>query len=120
MTAAEGLPSEATVASKLSGSKADTVPIAQVGQDKTQKDERTDAGSETEMEEKGEAPDHAQVHVHANHVDREVFPTTFDDLCRQMTERANFLLEVMRLLNSLQPLQATRRPSAHPSALGLR
>lgn len=96
MTAAESLPNEAMGSSGESGSKAGTVPTAQVGHDETSSDEKDDVGSE--MEEKRESPGDAQ--VHSNHVDREVFPTTFDDLCRQMTERANFLLEVRRLLET--------------------
>lgn len=118
MTAAESLPDEANVVtSEVSGSKADTVATAEVGrvgQDETSTDEKNDAGSEMEEKREREAPGNAK--VHANHVDREVFPTTFDDLCRQMTERANFLLEVMHLLtsSSLQAPSGNTTPSCSP------
>lgn len=87
MTAAESLPSESSVPSE-----AGFVPKAQqVARDETGGDEKDEIGSETE--EKEEPPSNAQ--SHPAHADREAFPATFDDLCRQMTERANFLLEVM-------------------------
>lgn len=88
MTAAEILPSEASVPSE-----AGSVPKAQQGiQDETWSDEKDEIGSETE--EKREPTSETQ--THPNHGDREAFPATFDDLCRQMMGRANFLLEVMR------------------------
>lgn len=94
MTAAESLPSEASVASGVSASGAESVRKAQqVAQDETSRDEKNDVGAE--MEEKDESSSDTQ--ARPNHADREAFPTTFDDLCGQMTERANFLLEVIRL-----------------------
>lgn len=91
ITAAESLPSETSVLSE-----ADPVPKAQqVAQDETWSDEKDDVGSATE--EKEEPTSDTQ--TRPTHVDREAFPATFDDLCRQMTERANFLLEVIHLLD---------------------
>lgn len=90
MTAVETLPSETRVPSE-----AGSVPKSQqVLRDETWSDEKDEDGSETE--EKQEPPSDAQ--TPPTHADREAFPATFDDLCRQMTGRANFLLEVMRSL----------------------
>jgi len=65
---------------------------ARTGRDE---DEQKEAGSVAE--EKGESPEKAQQPV--DHVERETFPATFDDLCLKFTERANFLLEVMHDAN---------------------
>lgn len=48
-------------------------------------------------EEKEESPARTQQPV--DHVERETFPATFDDLCLKFSERAFFLLEVMHGTN---------------------
>lgn len=84
MTAAEIRPTDANIPSEADSE------AQQVVSGESWSDEKEDVGSETE--EKEEATSKKQTHV-----DREAFPATFDGLCRQMMERANFLLEVMRL-----------------------
>lgn len=53
-------------------------------------EEKNDAGPE--MEEKEEPSGKALRST--DHIDREIYPATFADLCRQLAERAKFLLEV--------------------------
>lgn len=94
ITAAESRSSEASVASEVSASGAESVNKAQHDAlDEALGDEKNDVRAE--MEEKNESSSDAQ--ARSNHGDRESFPTTFEDLCGQMTERANFLLEVIPL-----------------------
>lgn len=62
-------------------------------QAETGRDEDEQKEAEPVAEEKEESPVKAQQPV--DHVERETFPATFDDLCLKFTERANFLLEVM-------------------------
>lgn len=103
MTAAESLPSEATVPSEA-GSVSQT---QQVVRDETGSDEKDEVGSETEEKEEPRS----DTQTPPTHADREAFPATFDDLCRQITERANFLLEVMRSIDrSLLLVLRTTRP----------
>lgn len=98
MSAAEGLPSAKSVPSEAQG----------VVRDETWSDEKDgdEVGSETE--EKEEPPSDTQ--KRPTHADREAFPATFDDLCRQTTERAKFLLEVMHLFVFCCQCVASRRP----------
>lgn len=107
MTAVESLPSETSVPSE-----AGPVPKAQPAvRDETWSDEKDEVGSETE--EKEEPPSDTQ--TPSTRVDREAFPATFDDLCRQMTERAKFLLEVMCSFDyPCCQCFALRRPSGLP------
>lgn len=93
MTAAETLPSEASAASESASGAESVHRDERVAQDETSGEEKNEVGAE--MEEKNESSSDTQ--ARSKHADREAFPTTFDDLCRQMTERANFLLEVIPL-----------------------
>eukprot|EP00903_Cladosiphon_okamuranus_P019656 g18070.t4 len=90
MTAAEGLPSAKSVPTEA---EAGSVQKAQgVLRDETWSGEKDRVESETE--EKKEPHGDSETQTRPTHADREAFPATFDDLCRQMTERANFLLEL--------------------------
>lgn len=94
ITATESRTSETSVASGVSASGAESVNTAQQDAlDETLEDEKNDVGAE--MEEKNESSSDAQ--ARSNDGDQEAFPTTFEDLCGQITERANFLLEVILL-----------------------
>lgn len=98
MTAEEGPPNGssdsdgATNCAPPSAAVSVTKPQHSV-QDETSRDEKDD-GAEMKTEKK-EDP-FMDPRDRADVVDRDTFPETFDELCRQMTERANFLLEVKR------------------------
>lgn len=98
MTAAE-IPNEASVASGVANdvppSAADSVTKVLHGvEDETSRDEKNDgAGTDTEEKEDPLIDPPARADV----VDRDTFPETFDELCRQTMERATFLLEVIPL-----------------------
>lgn len=64
-------------------------------QAETERDEDEQKEAGPVAKEKEESPARTQQPV--DHVERETFPATFDDLCLNFTERANFLLEVMHV-----------------------
>ena len=63
------------------------------GEDGGKSAEEMIQGNEKEAEEKREEP-HDESKRSSGDVDEEDYPATFADLCLQMTDRANFLLEV--------------------------
>lgn len=85
VTAADGIPSEASVAKGGGAPNRETEAMPEARE--VVQDEKNDV--EVEAEEKEALSSDAQA------VDREAFPSTFDDLCHQMAERAKFLLEVI-------------------------
>ncbi|CAM9591597.1 unnamed protein product, partial [Scytosiphon promiscuus] len=96
MTAAERLPNEGSVADGVANGVPPSAAVY-VGkvqystQDETPTDEKDDGAGMTTAEQEDPFIDSR---TRADVVDRGTFPATFDELCRQMTERANFLLEL--------------------------
>ncbi|CAM9107710.1 unnamed protein product, partial [Ectocarpus fasciculatus] len=84
VTAMEGMPSEASAAEGGGAPSRETEAMPEARE--VVQDEKSDV--EAEAEEKEALSSDAQA------VDREAFPSTFDELCRQMAERAKFLLEL--------------------------
>ncbi|CAM9974791.1 unnamed protein product [Ectocarpus sp. 12 AP-2014] len=84
VTAAEGIPSEADVVKGGGAPNRETEDMPEARE--VVQDEKNDV--EAEAEEKEALSSDAQA------VDRVAVPSTFDDLCHQMAERAKFLLEL--------------------------
>lgn len=107
VTAAEGISSEADVAKGGGAPNRETEDMPEARE--VVQDEKTDV--EAEAEEKEALSSDAQA------VDREAVPSTFDDLCHEMAERAKFLLEVIfdepnfeAIRSSLQSCYARHAP----------
>lgn len=94
VAAVEGMPSEASVAEGGGAPSRETEAMPEARE--VVQDEKSDVEAETEEKE--------ALSSDAQAVDREAFPSTFDELCRQMAERAKFLLEVIFYTPNLEAI----------------